>query len=106
MTTKHRLKALEGAWLEAEIARIDRYYDTISEAELNLICTITEELQADALSREYTVAEIEFYNRHVDTINALPPGPMMERTRRQARELVTAGQATQAEIDEIIGAMR
>lgn len=104
MSHKHRLKTLECTWIEAEIARIDEYYRTIGDAELDLICAITEELQAEAMSRGYTSDEVEFYNRHVDVINGFSATALMERTRRVARELVKAGQVSQAEIDEIFEA--
>lgn len=100
-TNHKRLSCLEAALLEAQISQIDKYYDTITEADLELICTITEELQAGAISREYSPAEVEFYNRHVDVINGFPGAALVERAQRQARGLVATGAATQAEIDEI-----
>lgn len=102
MTVKHRIRALECRLIEAEIARLDRYYETVSDSQIDLICTITEDLQAGVMGREYSPEEVEFYNRHVAVINGFSITVQVERDRRIAAELVTTGKASKAEIDEIL----
>jgi len=102
VTVKHRIKALECRLIEAEIARMTRYYQSISYDELELICAIADDLQAGAMSREYSAQEVEFFNRHVETTNGFWDVAATEWTRRRVSELLTTGKATQAEIDEIL----
>lgn len=96
MTIKRRLQALERISLEAEIARIGEYYATLSEVELDLIIAF-----ADEVALEYSPGELEFFNRHVETVNGFWDVAQAEFTRRNVAELLATGKATQAEIDEI-----
>jgi hypothetical protein len=103
MNLRRRLCNLEAAMLESQVAQIQAYIRSLTEAELDLFIGMGSAVQTGEQRREYTLAEFEAFDRHVKIMCQFSDAAHDESNRRLCAGLLADGKITRSEVIELFG---